>query len=60
MLTEGEYFGETDLVSAKPSDVTVRTITPCILLTLSRKDLESILSELPKLNEEFRKVIAGR
>lgn len=58
LLTEGEYFGETDLVSAKPSDVTVRTITPCILLTLSRKDLESILGELPKLNEEFRKVIA--
>src|SRR6478735_3540049 len=26
LLTEGEYFGENDLVSDKPSDVTVRTI----------------------------------
>ena len=40
LLTEGEFFGETDLVSDKPSDVTVRTTTPCILLTLSRKDLD--------------------
>ncbi len=27
LLTEGEYFGESDLVSDKPSDVTVRTLT---------------------------------
>ncbi|MGI9176830.1 MAG: cyclic nucleotide-binding domain-containing protein, partial [Pirellulales bacterium] len=38
LLTEGEFFGEVDLVSDKPSDITVRTITPCVLLTLSRKD----------------------
>ena len=47
LLTEGEFFGETDLVSEKPSDMTVRTITPCVLLTLSRKDLDSVLGELP-------------
>ena len=57
LLTEGEFFGETDLVSDKPSDVTVRTITPCVLLTLSRKELDSILSGLPSIAEEFRKAI---
>ncbi len=57
LLTEGEFFGETDLVSDKPSDVTVRTITPCVLLTLSRKDLDHILSGLPNFSEEFRKAI---
>ena len=57
LLTEGEFFGETDLVSDKPSDVTVRTITPCVLLTLSRKELDSILSGLPNIGEEFRKAI---
>ena len=46
LLTDGEYFGETDLVADKPSDVTIRTITPCILLTLSRKDLDAVLGEL--------------
>ena len=58
LLTEGEFFGETELISDKPSEVTIRTITPCILLTLSRKDLDSVLGELPNLNEEFQKAIA--
>jgi hypothetical protein len=58
LLTEGEFFGETDLVSDKPSDVTVRTITPCILLTLSRKDLDSVLDEIPSQQDEFKKAIA--
>ncbi len=57
LLTEGEFFGETDLVSDKPSDVTVRTITPCVLLTLSRKDLDAVLGEIPSLADEFKKAI---
>ena len=57
LLTEGEFFGETDLVSDKPSDVTVRTTTPCILLTLSRRDLDSVLGESPNLSEEFKRAI---
>ena len=58
LLTEGEFFGETDLVSDKPSDITVRTITPCVLLTLSRKDLDAALREAPKLQEEFQRALA--
>ena len=57
LLTEGEYFGETELVSDRPSDVTVRTLTPCILLTLSRKDLDAVLSELPNLQDDFKRAI---
>jgi hypothetical protein len=55
LLTEGEFFGETDLVSDQTSDVTARTITPCVLLTLSRKDLETILKKTPTLNENSRR-----
>ena len=58
LLTEGEFFGETDLVSDKPSDVTVRTTTPCVLLTLSRKDLDAVLAENANLGEDFKKAIA--
>jgi hypothetical protein len=58
LLTEGEFFGESDLVSDRPSDMTVRTTTPCILLTLSRKDLDAVLAEQPNLSEAFRKAIA--
>ncbi len=57
LLTDGEFFGESDLVSDQPSDMTVRTITPCVLLTLSRKDLDSVLNELPSLTDEFRRAI---
>lgn len=57
LLTEGEFFGETDLTAEKPSDATIRTITPCVLLTLSRKDLESLLGENPNLVTEFQKAI---
>ena len=56
LLTEGEYFGEIELVTNRTSDVTARTITPCVLLTLSRKDLEGILKKNPSLNEDFKKV----
>ena len=58
LLTEGEFFGETDLVSDRPSDVTVRTTTPCVLLTLSRKDLDAVLAENANLGEDFKKAIA--
>src|SRR6185312_1099 len=54
LLTEGEFFGETEIVSDRPSDMTVRTITPCVLVTLSRKDLDAVLGEVPNLNEEFK------
>jgi CRP-like cAMP-binding protein len=57
LLTEGEFFGEGELVSDRSSDVTVRTITPCIFLTLSRKDLDAVLGELPGLKDEFQKAI---
>ena len=57
LLTEGEYFGETELVTDRSSDVTVRTITPCVFLSLSRKDLDAILAELPTLKTDFTKAV---
>ena len=58
LLTEGEYFGEEELAENRPSDVTVRTITPCVLATLSRKDLEAALREAPNLQSAFAKALA--
>ena len=45
LLTDGEYLGEEELTANKPSTVTVRTTTPCVLATLSRKDLDEALLE---------------
>ena len=56
LLTEGEFFGESDLFSETPSEVTVRTITPCIFLTISRKRLDEALAKKPSLKDEFQKI----
>ena len=58
LLSDGEFFGEDDLVSEQPSAITVRTLTPCVLLTLSRKDLDALLAESPSLVKEFRTAVA--
>jgi hypothetical protein len=58
LLTDGEYFGESEIVSDRPSDVTIRTLTPCVLLTLNRKDLDAVLAERPALKSEFERVVA--
>ena len=57
LLTEGEFFGDADIVSEKRSDVTIRTLTPCVLVTFSRKDLDAVLNELPSVKAEFQKAI---
>ena len=43
LLSEGEYFGEEDLVSEKPSSVTIRTITPGSFFSLSSDDIKKLL-----------------
>lgn len=58
LLTDGEYFGESDLISDKPSEMTIRTLTPCILLTLTKKDVDGILNKAPKLTDEFKRGVA--
>jgi len=57
LLTDGEYFGENDLIEDDPSPITIRTLTPCILLTLSRKELTTILKQTPSLAVSFQQAI---
>lgn len=57
LLTEGEFFGEVDLMSDSPSEVTIRTLTPCVLLTLTRRQLEAALADTPGSLEEFKRVV---
>ena len=57
LLSEGEYFGEADLLSDKASSVTVRAVTPAVFFTLSSFELESIIEEVPTFREEFQKAV---
>ncbi len=58
LLSEGEYFGEEDLVSEKPSSVTIRTITPGSFFSLSSDDIKKLFKEYPALKESFQKTVA--
>ncbi len=58
LLTDGEFFGESDLLDERPSDVTIRTLTPCILLSITRNELDALLDETPSLRSEFSAVVA--
>jgi hypothetical protein len=53
LLSNGEYFGEEDLVLDKPSQLTIRTLTNCVFFTLSNDDLNTIFNERPDYKDEF-------
>jgi len=57
LLSEGEYFGEADILSDKHSSVTVRTITPGVFFTLNSEELENIIKEVPNFREQFRNAV---
>ena len=57
ILTQGEYFGEADLISDTPSSVTVRPITPGVFFTLNSSELETITKEVPDFREQFQKAV---
>ncbi|MDP4201181.1 MAG: family 2B encapsulin nanocompartment shell protein [Bacteroidota bacterium] len=57
ILTQGEYFGEADLISDKPASVTVRPITPGVFFTLNSEELETITKEVPDFREQFQKAV---
>ncbi len=57
LLTDGEYFGEGELVSDKPSDVTVRTLTPSLILRLPRSKVDALLTKNPTFKSEFDSAI---
>lgn len=55
LLSEGEYFGEADLLSDSLSSVTVRSITPSVFFTLQSSELENIIKEVPDFREQFQR-----
>ncbi|MDR1416290.1 MAG: cyclic nucleotide-binding domain-containing protein [Prevotellaceae bacterium] len=57
ILSEGEYFGEANLLSDKASSVTVKAITPAVFFTLNSKELEGIIKDIPTFREQFQKAI---
>jgi ATP-binding cassette subfamily B protein len=59
-LQDGDYFGEMALLSDQPRNATVRTLTPCVCLSLSRDLFDRLLAREPELREHIRKISEQR
>jgi hypothetical protein len=57
LLSEGEYFGEADILSDKASSVTVKSVTDSVFFILSSSELENIIKLVPNFREEFQKAV---
>ena len=60
VLGRGDMFGEIALIRDEPRNATVRTLTPCLLLTLDREPFLQLLDARPRLREHIERVAAER
>jgi ATP-binding cassette, subfamily B, bacterial len=59
-LQDGDYFGEMALLSDQPRNATVRTLMPCVCLSLPRDLFSRLLAREPELREHFQEVLLAR
>jgi ATP-binding cassette, subfamily B, bacterial len=59
-LSDGDSFGEIALLRDIPRTATIRTLTPCVLLRLSRRDFLTVVSQNPTLRTRLDAVAAAR
>jgi len=60
VLSDGDHFGEIALIRDVPRTATIRTLTPCIFLSLRRVQFLDIIGRDPGLLEQFRAVLEAR
>ena len=56
VLQDGDHFGEIALLHQVVRTASVRTITPCILLSLQRSQFERLLAHVPNLRETLETI----
>lgn len=60
VLEDGDYFGEIALIKNIPRSATIRTLTPCVMLSLHRDIFQNLLDRAPGLREKLEQTIADR
>ena len=60
VLHDGDHFGEVALLKAVPRTATVRTLTPCIFLTLGRGAFNDLLAKAPALRARLEEILRDR
>jgi glucose-6-phosphate 1-dehydrogenase len=59
-LGEGDFFGEIALLLATPRTASVRAVTPCDLLMLTRADFDKVLKDHPQYSRALHEVAQTR
>ena len=59
-LTEGDYFGETALLTDQPRNATIVTTAPSIFYTLSKENFRAVVDRSETFEEELRRAIFDR
>lgn len=59
-LGEGSFFGEIALLLNRPRSATVSALTWCNVKVLSRKTLDDVLSDLPRVRDKLKKIAHER
>ena len=58
-LKEGDFFGETALLSTEVRTASVRAVTPCDLFVLGQEDFNQVLQDHPEIADSLRAAAAG-
>lgn len=59
-LSEGDFFGEMELISGRPRSGIASTVTPCVLLEVPRRHMLKLLASAPELRQIFDDVALSR
>ncbi len=60
LLNDGDYFGEMALLLDEPRTATVKARTPCVFLSLNRKQFNKLLDDAPGIRKEFEEQVKKR
>jgi ATP-binding cassette subfamily B protein len=60
VLEDGDYFGEIALIKNVPRNATIRTLTPCVMLSLHRDIFQNLLDRAIGLRAKLEETIATR
>jgi len=60
VLTDGDHFGELALLRDEPRSATVRTVQPCVFLSLVRESFLQVLDRAPELRDRLEEIARQR